>query len=143
MEKLVMNEKEWNGKTVLITGHTGFKGSWLSLWLQKLKADVIGYSKSIPTKPSLFELANIVVISRPGWELPKSGEIASVLEQRKVNRLDEITADTTGKVLLRSFIPLEISSSYIRKLIKANKSARYLLPDEVWTYVCKHGLYHS
>ncbi len=54
-----MNEKEWNGKTVLITGHSGFKGSWLSLWLQKLNANVIGYSKSIPTKPSLFELANI------------------------------------------------------------------------------------
>jgi len=54
-----MNEKEWNGKTVLITGHSGFKGSWLSLWLQKLNVNVIGYSKSIPTKPSLFELANI------------------------------------------------------------------------------------
>lgn len=54
-----MNEKNWNGKTVLITGHTGFKGSWLSIWLQKLKANVIGYSKSIPTKPSLFELAKI------------------------------------------------------------------------------------
>ena len=54
-----MNEKEWNGKTVLITGHSGFKGSWLSLWLQKLNANVIGYSKSIPTEPSLFQLANV------------------------------------------------------------------------------------
>ena len=54
-----MNEKHWIGKTILITGHTGFKGSWLSLWLQKLKTNVIGYSKTIPTKPSLFELANV------------------------------------------------------------------------------------
>lgn len=54
-----MNEKNWIGKTILITGHTGFKGSWLSLWLQKIKANVIGYSKTIPTKPSLFELANV------------------------------------------------------------------------------------
>lgn len=54
-----MNKKIWNGKTVLLTGHTGFKGSWLSLWLQKLNANVIGYSKSIPTNPSLFELADI------------------------------------------------------------------------------------
>ena len=54
-----MNEKKWNGKTVLITGHSGFKGSWLSLWLQKLNANVIGYSKSIPTEPSLFQLANV------------------------------------------------------------------------------------
>lgn len=59
LEKLVINKNKWKGKTVLITGHTGFKGSWLSLWLQKLKVNVIGYSKSIPTTPSLFELANV------------------------------------------------------------------------------------
>ncbi|SVB37523.1 uncharacterized protein METZ01_LOCUS190377, partial [marine metagenome] len=43
----------------MLTGHTGFKGSWLSLWLQKLDVDLIGYSKSVPTKPSLFEVANV------------------------------------------------------------------------------------
>ena len=36
--------KFWQGKKVLITGHTGFKGSWLSLWLQSLGADIIGFS---------------------------------------------------------------------------------------------------
>ena len=54
-----MNREFWNKKKVLLTGHTGFKGSWLSLWLQKLNANVIGFSKNIPTKPSLFELADI------------------------------------------------------------------------------------
>jgi len=54
-----MNKEFWNKKKVLLTGHTGFKGSWLSLWLQKLNANVVGFSKSIPTNPSLFELANI------------------------------------------------------------------------------------
>jgi len=54
-----MNKEFWNKKKVLLTGHTGFKGSWLSLWLQKLNASVTGFSKSIPTNPSLFELANI------------------------------------------------------------------------------------
>ena len=54
-----MNKEFWNKKKILVTGHTGFKGSWLSLWLQKLNANVIGFSKSIPTNPSLFELANI------------------------------------------------------------------------------------
>lgn len=49
----------WQGKRVLITGHTGFKGSWLSLWLQSLGAITIGYSLPAPTDPSLFELANI------------------------------------------------------------------------------------
>ena len=54
-----MNKEFWNGKTVLLTGHTGFKGSWLTLCLKKMGAKVTGFSKDIPTKPSLFELANV------------------------------------------------------------------------------------
>lgn len=49
----------WQNKTVLITGHTGFKGSWLSLWLQKLGSQVIGYALSPPTQPNLFEIASV------------------------------------------------------------------------------------
>ena len=45
----------YEGKTVLVTGHTGFIGSWLTLWLQSLGAKVVGYSLEPPTKPSLFE----------------------------------------------------------------------------------------
>ena len=59
LEDLVMNTQFWKGKNILLTGHTGFKGSWLSLWLQKLGVNLIGFSKDIPTKPSLFELANV------------------------------------------------------------------------------------
>src|SRR5574340_1571863 len=49
----------WAGKAVLLTGHTGFKGSWLSLWLQSMGAQVVGYALSPPTKPSLFEVAEV------------------------------------------------------------------------------------
>jgi CDP-glucose 4,6-dehydratase len=59
VEGLVMNNKFWESKKVLITGHTGFKGSWLSLWLQKQGACIVGYSLPPPTEPSLFELANV------------------------------------------------------------------------------------
>lgn len=45
----------YQGKKVLVTGNTGFKGSWLSTWLLKLGADVYGYSNEIPTNPSMFE----------------------------------------------------------------------------------------
>ncbi len=55
----MVDPRFWEGKRILVTGHTGFKGSWLSLWLQKLNAKVCGYSKSIPTTPSFFEIANI------------------------------------------------------------------------------------
>ena len=54
-----MDHKFWKGKSVLITGHTGFKGSWLSLWLQMAGANVFGYSLSPPTEPNLFEIANV------------------------------------------------------------------------------------
>lgn len=49
----------WNGKHVFVTGHTGFKGSWLCLWLEHLGAKVTGYALPPPTNPSLFEMANI------------------------------------------------------------------------------------
>ena len=49
----------WNGKKVFITGHTGFKGTWLSIWLCELGAIVVGYSKDLPTEPSLFETSGI------------------------------------------------------------------------------------
>lgn len=49
----------WKKKRVLLTGHTGFKGSWLALWLQTLGAEVLGYSLPPPTQPSLYELARV------------------------------------------------------------------------------------
>ena len=54
-----MNNDFWRDKRVLITGHTGFKGSWLSLWLQSLGADVCGLSLLPKTNPNMFNLANV------------------------------------------------------------------------------------
>ncbi len=54
-----MNPNFWKNKKVMITGHSGFKGSWLSLWLKILEAKVTGYSLPPPTEPSLYDLANV------------------------------------------------------------------------------------
>jgi len=59
LEKMVISLDFWKNKKVLLTGHTGFKGSWLSIWLKKLGVELIGFSKDIPTEPSLFELAKV------------------------------------------------------------------------------------
>jgi CDP-glucose 4,6-dehydratase len=52
----------YKDKTVLVTGHTGFKGSWLSLWLTQLGARVIGFSLDVPTTPSLFNTAEVAKV---------------------------------------------------------------------------------
>ena len=57
LEDLV--KKFWDKKKVLITGHTGFKGSWLCLALNELGAEITGYSLEPPTDPSLFSLLNL------------------------------------------------------------------------------------
>ena len=54
-----VNSEFWKGKKVYVTGHTGFKGSWLSLWLQNMGAIVKGYALEPPTNPSLFLEANV------------------------------------------------------------------------------------
>jgi len=49
----------YQNKTVLVTGHTGFKGSWLSIWLKELGADVVGYSLAPPSNPNNFEATKL------------------------------------------------------------------------------------
>lgn len=56
---MVVDKEFWKNKNVLITGHTGFKGSWLSLWLQEMGANVVGVSLDPPTNPSIYEQARV------------------------------------------------------------------------------------
>lgn len=57
--EMLVNPSDWKGRRVLVTGHTGFKGGWLSLWLQQLGAEVTGLSLPAPTDPSFFEQTNL------------------------------------------------------------------------------------
>jgi CDP-glucose 4,6-dehydratase len=56
---LGLNKAFWRHRRVLVTGHTGFKGGWLCLWLRQLQADVTGYALAPPTTPALFDVARI------------------------------------------------------------------------------------
>ncbi len=55
----MLNRSFWKARKVFLTGHTGFKGSWLSLWLNALGAEVAGYALEPPTQPNLFEQAQV------------------------------------------------------------------------------------
>ncbi|HEV7258696.1 MAG TPA: CDP-glucose 4,6-dehydratase [Bosea sp. (in: a-proteobacteria)] len=55
----MLNRSFWQNRKVFVTGHTGFKGSWLALWLEALGADVTGYALDPPSEPNLFEQARV------------------------------------------------------------------------------------
>lgn len=59
LENMVIDHTLWRNRRVLLTGHTGFKGAWTSLWLQRLGADLTGFALEAPTRPSLFEAARV------------------------------------------------------------------------------------
>lgn len=59
LENLVIDVDFWKNRQVFITGHTGFKGSWLALWLEALGAQVVGYALAPPTNPNLFQIAQV------------------------------------------------------------------------------------
>ena len=59
LEGMEMNRSFWHGKRVFLTGHTGFKGGWLALWLADMGAEVSGYSLDAPTRPNFFSICNL------------------------------------------------------------------------------------
>jgi CDP-glucose 4,6-dehydratase len=59
VEALALDPGFWRGRRVLVTGHTGFKGGWLCLWLRELGASVTGFAAAPPTEPSLYAAARV------------------------------------------------------------------------------------
>src|SRR2546421_12733695 len=57
--RIMLNRSFWKGRRVFLTEHSGFKGSWLSLWLNGLEANLTGYALDPPTEPSLFDQAGV------------------------------------------------------------------------------------
>ncbi len=73
-----INQSFWQGKRIFLTGHTGFKGGWLSLWLQIMGAEVHGYALNPSTEPNLFNTADV------GTSM-KSSEIADIRDAQKLH----------------------------------------------------------
>ena len=86
---MTVNPSFWNGKRVLLTGHTGFKGSWLSLWLQSLGAQVVGYALAPPTNPSLFDVAQV-----------GKGMISVIGDIRDLAKLQAVFAEHSPEIVI-------------------------------------------
>jgi len=90
----------------------------------------------------LIDLAHIVVIARPGWELPQTGELADLLLSHRATPGDLFKAPA-GLLVPLELRLLPISATEIRTHIAAGESAQFLLPDVVWQYIEAQGLYHA
>jgi nicotinate-nucleotide adenylyltransferase len=89
----------------------------------------------------LLDWAHIVVIARPGWELPGSGEVAQWLHAHRVDDPHCLRQRQAGCITILELRPLAISSTEIRAILAAGRSARYLLPQSVLNYIEVHKLY--
>lgn len=99
-------------KRVLITGHTGFKGSWLTAWLLKLGAEVVGISKDIPTHPSMFEELGLEQrITHYVADIRELEKITSIIHDEKPDFIFHLAAQA---IVSTSYVePVETMSSNV------------------------------
>ncbi len=97
-----MTPEFWRGKRVLLTGHTGFKGSWLSLWLQCLGADVVGYALPPTTSPSLFDAASV-----------GDGMRSVIGDIRDLTRLTSLMTEFQPEIVLHLAAQALVRESYV------------------------------
>ena len=89
----------------------------------------------------LLDWTHIVVIARPGWELPRTGMVAQWLSANCVDDRSALRQRPAGRIVIEELRPLAISSTEIRDLLAAGRSARYLMPQTVLDYIQAHKLY--
>jgi len=88
----------------------------------------------------LLDFAHLLVVARPGWELPTEGPLADWLARHQVGP-EALEASPCGGVMVRTLRLLPISATEIRTLIGAGRSPQFLLPEPVWQYIRGRGLY--
>ncbi|MEY4592328.1 MAG: hypothetical protein RIR18_1223 [Pseudomonadota bacterium] len=113
----------WAGKRVFVTGHTGFKGGWLCLWLQNLGATVTGFALPPPTTPSMFEIAGV---AQGMTSLIGDIRDASAIEQAMMHAQPEIVIHMAAQPLVRYSYenPVETYSTNVMGLVHVLEAVR-------------------
>lgn len=91
----------WKGKRVLLTGHTGFKGSWMSIWLKEMGADLTGFARTPPTEPSLFNDAHVA-----------DGMRSVIGDIRDLDALRKVFSETNPEVVIHMAAQPLVRESY-------------------------------
>jgi len=91
----------WKGKRVLLTGHTGFKGSWMSIWLKEMGADLTGFALNPPTTPSLFEDAKVA-----------DGMRSIIGDVRDLDAVKKVFAETSPEIVIHMAAQPLVRESY-------------------------------
>lgn len=127
MGGVVINTKFWAEQNVFITGHTGFKGSWLSILLSKLGVrDMVGYSLKPPTTPNLFELANIsnLFSCNNFADIVNSQEVSNAIQEAKPTIIFHMAAQS---LVIESYkTPVSTFATNITGTANILDAARYL-----------------
>lgn len=88
-------------------------------------------------------LAHLLVIHRPGSGLTLSEVLGELLGERKLHHPQALREKPAGGILFHPVTQLDVSATRIREILAQGCSPRYLLPDQVWSYICERGLYRS
>lgn len=89
----------------------------------------------------LTDVAHIVVTARPGWHLPKSGEVLEFVRAHRATSTEQLQETPAGKILIMEMTLLPVSATGIRQALQRKDSIRYLVPDQVIDYIRQHQLY--
>jgi CDP-glucose 4,6-dehydratase len=116
----------FRGKTVLLTGHTGFKGSWLTLWLKQLGARVVGYACEPPTSPSHFEVAGVgnVIDRSVVADVRDLDRLSGVIQEEQPNLVLHLAAQSVVRHGYES--PVETFSTNVMGTVNVLESVRTL-----------------